>query len=253
VRAPTLAGVLNFRDMGGYAAADGRTVRWKRLYRSGAMHDMTDEDLGYVRRSGILIACDLRSNSERARHPNRLSVVADIEYWCRDHDRRPGDLHRLVLAPDSTASRTSGLMRALYRTLPYEFRDTYAEIFRKLRDGRLPLVFNCAAGKDRTGVLAALVLSALGVPRSVIMQDYLLTENVFEQCCNMLLERRGIAAFAGLSPEVWHPMLRADRSYLNAMFNQLESGHGTAEGYLRDELGVDAAFAESLRSQLLEG
>lgn len=238
--------------MGGCSTADGRKVKWHLLYRSGTMHEMTDEDLAYVRRSGILVACDLRSNSERSRHPNRLSNVADIGYWCRDHDRPPGDLHRLTVAPDSTAERTRQLMRSLYRTLPYEFRDAYREIFRKLDDGKVPLVFNCAAGKDRTGVLAALLLTALGVPRPAVMERYLLTEQFFEQFCVMFMQRRGNKFLNGLRPEVWHPMMRADTTYLDSMFDQLDAAHGSTEGYLRDELGVDAAFSERIRSQLLE-
>ena len=213
---------------------------------------MTEADLRYMESIGLVMACDLRSNSERRNQPNRLSGVPSVEYWSRDHDRPPGDLQRLVLAPDSTAERTRELMRSLYRSLPFEFQHAYRAIFLLIAACRVPLVFNCAAGKDRTGVMAALLLTALGVPRAMVMADYLLTEAFFEQCCNLFLERRGRTRVVGMSDTVWHPMLRADASYLDAMFCHIESLHGSTEAYLRDALGVDRALTAQLRERLLE-
>ena len=132
------------------------------------------------------------------------------------------------------------------------FRRTGDEYSRHRIYAIAPLVFNCAAGKDRTGVLAALLLTALGVSRQSVMDDYLLTERFFDRCCGMFMERRGNASFVGLPSEAWHPMLRADSAYLTAMFDQFDSAHGSTEGYLRDELGVDLAFMERLRSRMLE-
>jgi protein-tyrosine phosphatase len=253
LRIPNLVGALNFRDMGGYPTMDGRRVKWNRLYRSGTTHAMTNEDLQYVFASGIRYACDLRSNSERNHQPSRLSGIADIEYWFRDHDRPPGDLSRLIKESSASPERTRERMRMLYRDLPYEFRDAYRELFVKLANGQMPLVFNCTAGKDRTGVAAALVLTALGVPRESVLEDYLLTEQFHEQCCEMILRGRSAAYFGGIAREIWEPMMRADSDYLDAMFDQLNAAHGSAVCYLSEELGVDEAMVGRLRSQLLEG
>jgi protein-tyrosine phosphatase len=251
-RIPNLAGALNFRDMGGYPTIDGRRVKWNQLYRSGTTHAMTDEDLQYVFASGIRYACDLRSNSERHHQPSRLSGIANIEYSFRDHDRPPGDLSRLIKEPNASRERTRERMRMLYRDLPYEFRDAYRELFVKLANGQLPMVFNCTAGKDRTGVAAALVLTALGVPRATVLEDYLLTEQFHGQCCEMILRGRSAGFFEGIAREIWEPMMRADSAYLDDMFDQLDTAHGSTLCYLAQELGVDHTMVVRLRSQLLE-
>jgi protein-tyrosine phosphatase len=253
VRIPKLSGALNFRDLGGYPATDGRTVKWNHLYRSGTTHAMTSEDLEFVLARGIRCACDLRSNSERARHPSRLRGIADLEYWFHDSDRPPGDLSRLVKEPNARPERTRELMVSLYRDLPYKFRDTYRALFVKLAEGRMPLVFNCTAGKDRTGVAAALVLTALGVERAVVLEDYLLTEQFFEQCCLLhTLPGPDTLPFRGIAREVWEPMMRTDAAYLDAMFDQLAAAYGSTDNYLSRELGLDAVLIDRLREQLLE-
>jgi|SRR5271155_809802 len=164
-RVPKLAGALNFRDMGGYRTTDGRTIRWNQLYRSGTTHAMTPADLAELRSLGVRYSYDLRSNSERHECPSQLAGVKDIDYRCHHHDKVPGNVSRILRDPNVRAEQSRELMVSLYRQLPYEFKDAFHALFEYLVDGRLPLVFNCAAGKDRTGVAAALVLGALGVPR----------------------------------------------------------------------------------------
>jgi protein-tyrosine phosphatase len=255
VRIPEFAGALNFRDLGGYRTTDGRTLRWHRLYRSGTTHLLTAGDLQQIASRGIRYAFDLRSNSERARHPNMLNRVADVEYVFHDHDRLPGDLTNLMglmREPDARPEHSRALMLSVYRELPYEFRVAYRELFTHLADGHLPLVFNCSAGKDRTGVAAALVLTALGVPRASIAADYLLSERFYDRCCDLMLGDGGGKYFTGVDRRLWEPMMRADGAYLDAMFEQLQSAHGSAQAYLSAELGVNAAMLERIRAHLLE-
>ena len=247
-----LQGALNFRDMGGYRSTDGRTVRWNKLYRSGTTHEMTDADLQLIAASGIRYACDLRSNSERKNYPNQLSRIAEIEYWYRDHDKVHGDITRMMLSPNSRPEDFRNLMKSNYRSLPYEFREAYAVLFTRLADKNLPLVFNCTVGKDRTGVVAALVLWALGVPRELIIEDYLLTEQFYDQNCAMLFRDERNALFKTVDQRIWEPLMRAEASYLEAMFEQIEQDHGTIEKYLCAQLGVDTAMLGRLRDSLLE-
>jgi len=114
------------------------------------------------------------------------------------------------------------------------------------------MVFNCTAGKDRTGVAAALVLTALGVPRRVIHEDYLLTERFYDRCCDVMMKDGGNRFFDGVDRQLWEPMMRAEDAYLDAMFDRLDAAHGSAERYLRDELGMSAGMIDRLRSHLLE-
>jgi protein-tyrosine phosphatase len=250
-RIPPLEGALNFRDMGGYLAADGRCVRWGELFRSGTTHAMTAADVASLSARGIRFAYDLRSNKERRDYPNRLREIANLDYRFRDHDQLPGDIRRLLRSPDVAAENSHRMMLDVYRKLPYEFADAFTALFRLLLNGDLPLVFNCTAGKDRTGAAAALVLTALGVQRDVVMEDYLLTGQFFERSCEMILKEGG-PFLASIPKAIWEPLMRVHPDYLNSMFEQLEASHGSVSGYMRDLLGVDQADIEKLRANLLE-
>jgi len=250
-RIPALAGALNFRDLGGYAAADGRTVRWNTVFRSGTTHALTPDDISALARLGIRYAFDLRSNKERHEHPSRLTDITDLKYHYRDHADVPGDIRRMLHGPDASAEASHRLMIAVYRELPRDFKDAFRSLFNHLADGELPLVFNCAAGKDRTGVAAALLLSALGVPRATVVEDYLLTDQFFKRSCDMILRDKQAPLFANVDRVVWEPLMRVHADYLDAMFSELEETHGSVHGYF-NTIGVDASVIERMRDQLLE-
>lgn len=250
-RIPPLEGALNFRDMGGYLGADGRTIRWGQVFRSGTTHAMTAADVASLSALGIRFAYDLRSNKERRDHPNRLREIANLVYGFRDHDQLPGDIRRLLRSPDVRAENSHRMMIDVYRKLPYEFADAFTALFKLLLNGDVPLVFNCTAGKDRTGAAAALVLTALGVPRDVVMEDYLLTGQFFERSCELILKEGG-PFLASIPKAIWEPLMRVHPDYLQAMFDQLEASHGSVGGYLRDLIGIDEADIERLRTNLLE-
>jgi protein-tyrosine phosphatase len=251
-RIPELEGALNFRDLGGYRTADGRTVRWNQVYRSGTTHALTASDVTRLGARGIRYAYDLRSNNERRTHPNRLRDIANLEYRFRDHDHLPGDIRRLLKSPDVRAEHTHGVMIEVYRKLPYEFEDAFRALFHWLADGEVPLVFNCTAGKDRTGAAAALLLTALGVPHETVLEDYLLTARFFERSCDMILNDGGVALFGAVDRAAWEPLMQVHPEYLKAMFDQLQASHGSIDRYLRDQLGMDEERTAQLRSHLLE-
>jgi protein-tyrosine phosphatase len=251
-RVPKLVGGLNFRDMGGYATIDGRYVRWNKLYRSGTTHAITSEDMARIASYGIRFAFDLRSNTERRRHRSKLDGVADIEYRFLDHDKFEGDLTRYLQMPNKRPEQSRALMVSLYQKLPYEFREAYRALFAHLANGDLPLVFNCTAGKDRTGVAAAFVLTVLGVPRETVIDDYVLTEKFFDQSCEMILRGNRDSPFAGVDREIWEPLMRADAAYLRGMFDELAATNGSVYRYLEDQLGLTHTMIERIRVNLLD-
>jgi protein-tyrosine phosphatase len=251
-RIPQLEGALNFRDLGGYRAADGRTVRWNHVYRSGTTHALTTSDVARLGARGIRFAYDLRSNNERRSHPNRLRDIANLDYRFRDHDHLPGDIRRLLKSRDVRAEDSRRAMIDVYKKLPHEFEDAFRALFHSLAAGEVPLVFNCTAGKDRTGAAAALLLTALGVPREAVLEDYLLTAQFFERSCAMMLNEGGAPLFASLDRAVWEPLMQVYPEYLEAMFDQVAASHGSVERYLQDQLGMDDARTDQLRDQLLE-
>jgi protein-tyrosine phosphatase len=210
----------NFRDIGGYTARDGRIVKWRQVFRSGYMSRIAGEDAAQLHALGIDTICDLRANDERAERPTVWHVGSQTELWSRDHEFSAGSLAELANRPDLMASQTRESMFEIYRALPYEQTGSYRELFSRIANGRVPILFNCSAGKDRTGLATALILSILGVPRAVIDEDYLLSNGVLE----------------GL---------------IEYMKTVIERDHGTVEAYLDEALGINPAAQEAIRAHLL--
>jgi protein-tyrosine phosphatase len=251
-RTPQLAGALNFRDLGGYPTSAGGSIRWNCLFRSGTTHAMTDADLEWLSARGIRFAYDLRSNGERIDHPNRLQDIVDMSYRFLQHDQIGGDISRSLRTTDVRREDARQMMVSFYKGLPYTFKDSYRALLLHLADGDLPMVFNCTAGKDRTGVAAALILTVLDVPQSVILDDYVLTDECFEQSCEMLLGGKYRAFFDGIPREVWEPLMRADPDYLRAALEQLTVSHGSVINYVQTELGLSQTEIDRIRSNLID-
>jgi protein-tyrosine phosphatase len=243
----TLEGGRNFRDMGGYATGDGRRLKWGRLYRSGSMAALGESAYAELARLGVRSICDLRTTSEREASPVDWARVPNLSYWARDYDMSFGDL-RAVLASDlPTAENARASMLTAYRELPFEQAPAYAELFRMLAAGELPLVFNCSAGKDRTGVAAALILSALGVPEATIIEDYLLSNSAYDRTASA-----ANATLVKLGPEIVAAILGVDASYIHAALAAMDEAHGSVAGYLEARLGVTARELGRIREQLLD-
>ena len=169
-----LEGAVNFRDLGGLATADGRTVKWRMLFRSDALHDLTPADVAVLRdQLGVVTVVDLRSDEELARTPaNPLHAVADVLHHpiFRAADR-PADED-----PEEAARRRAEMTLAqMYLGMFDRLGDNLAAAVHAVAVAPGPAVFHCAAGKDRTGVMAAVLLSLLGVPEEDIALDYAAT------------------------------------------------------------------------------
>jgi protein-tyrosine phosphatase len=253
-----LEGGRNFRDLGGYPAADGKHVKWGVLYRSGVMAGLTQADYRYLDSLGIKTLCDFRSTEERAREPTQWAAKP-VDYRVRDYDDASSSVLRTALtAPDLTAAKVSQTMATLYGGMLDRFAGHYSDMFDQLIAGKAPLAFNCSAGKDRTGIAAALVLSALGVPRDVIIADYALSDDIVNYEAAYAGAQAQQAAdgpygfLARLPAEVRAPLLASDPAYLQAAFADMEARHGSVGGYLNAALGVDAADIAKLRALYLE-
>jgi protein-tyrosine phosphatase len=253
IRIIPLQGGINFRDIGGYTAAGGRRVRWNCLFRSGTIHLLTADDRERLESLGIRAAIDLRSNRERQELPHGLIGDADVLYWAHDHDHVGGDLMKMLLRdPNSEAAHLRDAMVQLYRELPYHFTEAYRQLFSSVSAGALPLVFNCAAGKDRTGVAAALLLSVLGVAWDDVMADYLLTESVVPDIIRMFGGTKMGGILRRLGPQVSAPLFCVDRAYLDAMRQSIMIRSGSMENYCLSELRLESALLETMRRRLLD-
>jgi len=253
-----LQGGRNFRDLGGYTTTDGRRIRWGRVYRSGVMSYLTDRDHEYLKPLGIRTVCDFRTLRERQREPIRWgSDQVDILEW--DYDARSVSLRAYLTDTEFSPDIARSTMRALYRKIPVIFQTQYAALFDKLASGDLPLVFNCSAGKDRTGMAAALLLLSLGVSREQVMADYVLTDSVVDLEKELFAHSGGSVALGddhsylqSVGHEARIPLLKALPEYLEAAFDQLETDHGSVPDFVRRALGVGEEKLERIRARVLE-
>ncbi|WCM92849.1 tyrosine-protein phosphatase [Acidovorax sp. NCPPB 2350] len=235
-RSLNLAGATNFRDLGGYAGRDGRCVRWRRIFRSDHLAGLTSEDARAVAALGLRRAVDFRGAHERATLPYALP---DVAYHALSIE--PIVLQRMkemaLSGHEMTPAVATELMRDTYRAFVASNAPEFAALFTHLLESDAPLVFHCTAGKDRTGFAAAMILLALGVPRDVVMQDYLLTNGLYRRPAQLL----------GSAPdEVLNVLWRVQEDFLDAALDAVDAHHGGVERYLERSLGVGPAERERL-------
>ncbi|MCG2840895.1 tyrosine-protein phosphatase [Sandaracinobacter sp. RS1-74] len=246
-----LEGGQNFRELGGYKTADGREVKWGLLYRSGAMNRLTEADFRYLASLGLKTVVDFRDNNERAREAVAWPAASAPQILTHDYSMDHSAIAKPLSQPGLTGEQARAAMASLYREIPLTFADQYRALFAQLLGGDGAVAFNCTAGKDRTGVAAAILLSVLGVPRETVIEDYLLSNQYFRPRKEMLADDRQSQMYSKLSPDVIKALMGVDRSYLEAAFATIDSQPGGVEGYYRDKLGLDAAKIALLRAKYL--
>jgi protein-tyrosine phosphatase len=249
-----LEGGVNFRDLGGYMTADGRVTKWEVLYRAGSPAGLTPGDQAELARRGIRTVCDLRATEERKAEPNPyVAASADVTYWTRDYAAEAGDLMQVLGAPDASAARSRAAMIGFYRQLPQEHAASFRQMFAYLAEGKVPLAFNCSAGKDRTGTAAALVLTLVGVPRETVVADYALSDDLVDYMAR--LDEEGAsegpyAALARMPREVVAPLLASDPAYIEAALDAMAASHGSVDAFIEQELGVTPAMKRAIIANL---
>lgn len=251
-----LEGGCNFRDLGGYRTGGGRAIRGGQLFRSGVMAYLTPGDHHLLSRIGIRAVCDLRWPDERSREPTRWLNSADAPQVLRWSDVH-GEAAARRLSGKKSAAETRAAVIDFYHGMHQWMRPRLRGLFDCLTTGDMPVVFHCSAGKDRTGLAAALVLSALGVPREAILIDYALTNKIdLEQFIRS--RRRSMLGLGNPSyplltmpEEARKVLLAADTEYLLAGFAGIEKTYGSIDGYLQVELGVTARERDRMRDALL--
>ena len=240
-RTLSLTGASNFRDLGGYPGLDGRTVRWRRLFRSDHLAALTPQDAQVLAGVGLTRSVDFRGLVESAAQSYALPQV---RYHALPIE--PTVVQRakeMTLAgKQMTAGIAVGLMQDTYRAFVANNAQQYAELFEHLLEDDAPLVFHCTAGKDRTGFAAALILMTLGVPRSVVMEDYLLTNALY---------RRPAAINNGAPEEVLNVLWRVQEAFLDAALQCVDQDFGGPERYLAQQLHLSPAAHERLKARYL--
>jgi protein-tyrosine phosphatase len=243
-------GSFNFRDIGGHQTDDGHIVRSSRVFRSGMMVHITEAGFAELADLDVRVICDLRTTLERNASPTQWQNMRVSDYWSRHYDDSAGDIGKLMQRPDFSAAESREAMFASYRVLALEQADSYRELFRRIAEGQLPLIFNCSAGKDRTGVATALLLTLLGVPRATILHEYAMTNEQLARDSRRLVERGVFMQWR--DDEAFLPLVRAEPEYLSTMFAAIEKAFGSVDGYFTDELGLNRQSIEAIRREMRE-
>jgi protein-tyrosine phosphatase len=248
-RAVPLQGTSNFRDLGGYPAAGGKHVKWGHIYRSADISKLTDSDLQTLQSRHVALVCDLRGPQEYAQAPDRLPTgVRRLELPAGSEKIDP----RLLSGGAKTISRDS-LMRAVYTTISF-FPAKYKPMFDELLalPGDEALLFHCTAGKDRTGIGAALVLSALGVDRRTILKDYAATDTYWQAGREQSLQRMAQAGLSAEAVNAMRPLMAANPAYLAGTFAAIDKQYGSVDKYLAAEMGLTPKKLAALRAKYLQ-
>jgi protein-tyrosine phosphatase len=235
-----LEGAVNFRDLGGYEAGGGRLTRWRTLFRADGLGELTEGDLSVLRALGIRTVIDLRSGSE-------------LERGRFDVDAHPVAFHHFPFIdelPDAQEfDRRPGLLGSQYQEI---LRDAGSQILAALEvlatPEALPAVFHCTAGKDRTGVLSALVLTLLGVDEPTVVADYALSGAAMQRLRAKLIVKypEGRETLEGIDE-----VFSADPAQMEQLLDHLRELYGSAGSYVAG-LGAGPGLVEDLRAALLE-
>jgi protein-tyrosine phosphatase len=240
---------FNFRDLGGYETRDGHRVRWNRLYRSDTLHRLTPGDVEQFDALGLHTVIDLRSATEIDDH-GRLATASGHVAWhhvpmldnVKLEPREPSEADAVETQPLAPGEG--------YLRIVEQFGGSLALTFELLSDAdSLPAVFHCTAGRDRTGIVAALLLDLLGVPDDVIAADYVLTDRSRERSTAWIeANEPAFAAYLAQFP----PERRAVRAEtILGLLDGVRSAYGSVPELLA-ALGIQARRLDALRAQLVE-
>lgn len=241
----SVSGTSNFRDLGGYAGHAGRAVRWRTLFRSDHLADLTPEGLQTLQKLGVVHALDFRGAQER-----QTQSYAWPQLRIHHHAIEPTVVQQafaLVQAGGTlNVADSVTLMQETYRRFVLDNGAQFAEFFRLLLESEGPLVFHCTAGKDRTGWAAALILYVLGVSHDDVQQDYLLTNQYYRRPAAMAAR-----AAQAMPQEILNVLWRVEASFIDSAYTAVTQTHGSMEAYVREALGLTAEDRAELHHRYL--
>ncbi|MFD1932874.1 tyrosine-protein phosphatase [Nonomuraea mangrovi] len=229
----------NFRDIGGYVARDGQVVRWKRFYRADSLGWLTGDDLDRFHALAVRTVIDLRHPDE----VERSGRVPDSDGLV--YHNLPIEGRRWDVTAFDPATGVGRFLADRYLEVSEDGVDRLKLAVETIADaGNSPVVVHCAAGKDRTGVLTALVLSLVGVAQDDIVADYALTG---------LATERFVADWRTRHPDapMWPGFGQAPAEAMRLFLHDLAARHGSVEDYCADVLDVDQSMIGRLRAVLL--
>ena len=251
--------VPNLRDLGGYQTSEGATVAGGLVYRSNQLHHISQGDMKQIADLNLKYVYDLRTYDEMKSRPEELPPTVShvwLDVLADSPQAGPAMLEKLMKDPkvanaelgDGKAAEGFKNSYREFVSLPSAQRE-YRKLFLSLaNENMLPALFHCTTGKDRTGWAAAAFLTLLGVPKDVVMEDYLRSNDYIIPKYRKVIEG---AVASGIDEEIPLAILGVKEEYLEAGFEEMEKQYGTIEKYFSEGLGIDATEQKALRDLYL--
>ncbi|KIO76925.1 hypothetical protein TH53_12505 [Pedobacter lusitanus] len=237
-----LQGAANFRDLGGYMTSEGTHVKWGKVYRSAEISKLTDADLKLLAQKHIKAVVDFRSDEEVAKAKDRLPANASYLQLPAGSESLAG-----IMAVLPKLSSGDSLMISFYSQTAH-LKDKYKPFFQELL--KMPdsdaLLFHCTAGKDRTGIGAALFLHVLGVPDETVLEDYLAT-NEYRKAENEKMVKMMMQM--NIKEQVARDMAAVKPEYLIATVKAIYQQYGSLDQFVTEELGLKTEDIALLRKK----
>ena len=236
VRILPLEGGYNFRDLGGYKTSSGKSVRWGKVFRSDEMNNLTPSDLDYLNNIPLRTVVDFRSENEIEEAPDKRPASVTDSY---ELTINPGNYSNMNDVRMLIGEKGEEFMKEIYRSLVTDnvIINRYKFFFSLLQDdSKQSLLFHCTAGKDRTGMGAALFLTSLGVDEETIFEDYLLSNYQLKDKYKSIIDS---------IPQL-KALLEVRLHYLQAGFDQIKKDHVNVENYLRNVLDVNTDLMKEM-------
>lgn len=234
-----MEGARNLRDLGGIKLSKNTSVKWGLLFRSDELTHLTDSDLLYLSKIGVASIIDFRAQNEIKRAPDKTPLTAKFSYPITIS---PGAVRTDKVEEDSDCSTFTLQMENMYRAFVSDtlciraFRIMFLVLQNYLS---APLIFHCSAGKDRTGIAAALILFSLGASEEVVYDDYLMSRFLLADKYRMLIDKY---------PRT-EPIFSVKRSYLKAAIDQIKLNYGSVDDFLVKALNVNITKMRQLYVQ----
>ena len=245
-RSSTMDNIQNFRDMGGYATGEGKIVKWGKVFRSGQLDALSREDSIRINELGIRTIIDLRTEREAALHPTRYTNARIVRIPIAVGETT--DVIQRVVDGKMRKGDAQIFMEDEYLQFVTDNSDAFAQALQVFLDAdNYPILFTCSYGKDRSGFLGAMLLTALKATRETILTDYL-TSNQYISADHLMEMASCLSTEAQESITVF---LTADEHLMDLAFRKIEKEYGSTEKYLSQGLRFDDNAQKRLRKILL--
>lgn len=244
-------GVPNFRDIGGYATMDGGQVQRGRVYRSGSLHGLTDAGWAALQTLNVQVICDLRGHNEMTDSPDNLPEDAPqrtLKLSIEPENRPLQQLRLLLFARHRLPEiMMRGYVEVGLRDHSYVIKTIFEQV---AQQENLPLLIHCTAGKDRTGLSAALLLKTAGVDDETVIADYTLSNLNYATYRRFAEDVARRLWFFGVQPDDLRPLLTSRAETMRAILDHISAEYGSIAGYLTDYARIAPETLDAVRRNL---